>query len=212
MALAATVIATAWLLLRGKTTRPLRSGRTEVAEGRLGPAGGGGGGSGGLRPVDTTGAAHRRAVWSKLFAAIGDARAARLAHSPPAGSHRAPAAVDAPGSLDPQYVREGIRALRGMLHDCYESALAREPNLAGRVTVQFVLSGEPSVGGIVEDSEVLPGEGALSQDRDFTACVRETMYALDLPAAAGSPSAIRSSSRAAPRARTRHRRADPRWP
>lgn len=85
--------------------------------------------------------------------------------------------------LDRAYVQARVRELIPLLVECYEEALAREPALAGTLTVEFTIGGEPVVGGLVEDSKVLE-EASTLRDPQMSECVQETMYAAQFVAPA----------------------------
>jgi hypothetical protein len=127
-----------------------------------------------------------------LLGAIAAARARRTATTTPAsralpdpGNRRAPAAEAANpvGELDKEYVRKQVRELLPLLRECYDNARERHPDLAGKMVVRFVMGGEPEVGGVIEESEVLPA--STITEPDMVECVRETMYALRFEPPAG---------------------------
>jgi hypothetical protein len=59
---------------------------------------------------------------------------------------------------------------------CYEELLARHPKLAGKVSLDFSIMGDPSVGGVVVD--VAFGKGTTLKDASFQTCMSESMYAV----------------------------------
>lgn len=70
------------------------------------------------------------------------------------------------GSLDKDGISQVIRKDLDNVRDCYEHALARQPDLAGRVVVQFVIGGK----GIVSDSRLASSTlGA----KDAEVCIAE---------------------------------------
>lgn len=70
----------------------------------------------------------------------------------PAGTSREEAlAKGIIGSLDKEGIRQVIRHDIVEVRACYERALARQPDLAGRVTIQFVIGGN----GTVSDSRLV---------------------------------------------------------
>jgi hypothetical protein len=90
------------------------------------------------------------------------------------GGGTAPAGdAGAPG-LSPDYIRERIRELTPMLRDCYDLALHEDPALEGKLVVEFVIGGEPEVGGIVEESRIL--DESTLRHPVLDECVRETVY------------------------------------
>ena len=93
-----------------------------------------------------------------------------------AGAAGTPTSTD----LDKSYIRAAIVNIQPLLRECYENALEVHPELAGKIEVEFMITGEPDVGGIVESSAVT--EKSTIADPDLRECIQETMYALELPA------------------------------
>jgi hypothetical protein len=109
---------------------------------------------------------------SKLAALIEGARTLRLRGGPtgtPTGTE-----------LDKDYIRSRVAELKPMLRDCYEDAVRTAPGLNGKLVVEFLISGEPGAGGMIESSKIL--DESTIDDAGLRECVRETMYALELPA------------------------------
>ncbi len=81
-------------------------------------------------------------------------------------------------ALDPQYVRTAItEQLLPIANECYESALADDPSLAGTLVTDFTIVGAEDVGGIVEVASVRTDESTL--DNEFVReCVRESLMAV----------------------------------
>ncbi len=95
-----------------------------------------------------------------------------------------PAADDAPvardyegeslGSLPKEYIRDTVQEqVVPLVKECYQDLLEREPDLSGRMVLQFAIMGDESVGGIVDEMEF--GADSEIQDLDFRECVSETM-------------------------------------
>jgi hypothetical protein len=59
---------------------------------------------------------------------------------------------------------------------CYEELLARKPGKEGSVVLDFVISGDDDVGGVVDQVEF--GKGTSLDDPEFGTCMRESMYAV----------------------------------
>lgn len=80
--------------------------------------------------------------------------------------------------LDPEYIRSAIaEQLVPVAIECYESALADDPKLAGKLVAEFTLIGVEEVGGVVEESSIKADESTL--DSEFVReCVRESMMAV----------------------------------
>ena len=84
------------------------------------------------------------------------------------------------GAIDRHYIRDAVHEVVPLLRECYELRLEAEPDMQGRLLVEFRIGGEPDVGGVIE--EVLIGEDSSLQDDDLHECIRETFYTLELPA------------------------------
>lgn len=146
-----------------------------------------------------------KAVAERLREAVREARAARTeaeetAHQArleealrEAGHEAVRQASEEPtrraGSIDPQYIRDAMQAIRPLLTECYELGLAEaeregEEPPAGRVVMEYVFAGEPDVGGVVEESRVLEDGTTLSSPA-LAECLQETLYTLELPAPEG---------------------------
>jgi len=82
------------------------------------------------------------------------------------------------------YIRERVREIVPFVRECYDDALARDPELGGRVTVSFTIEGEPDVGGVIGTSDVDEAETTVD-DPEFVACVEETMYTIEVAPPAG---------------------------
>lgn len=142
----------------------------DAGRGRPGaPAAADGGPPGGAR-------GPQAARWRALLETIRTAQARRVAAAP-----RGTPNDEAVGTLDPDTIRNGVRDMKDLLAECYESALRDEPALQGRLVVEFTLVGEPGVGAVVEDSSIDP-ESELGANASLSECVRETLMTLELPA------------------------------
>ena len=82
------------------------------------------------------------------------------------------------GTLDKEYIQDRVREVVPLVKECYDLALHNNPQSGGKLVVRFVMGGEPEIGGVVEESEVVEMEG-FAPDSRIRECVRETMYALD---------------------------------
>ena len=78
------------------------------------------------------------------------------------------------GSLDKEDIRRVIRKNEGQVRICYERALMGNPDLAGRVTIQFIIVGDGSVEASRLDSSTL---GSLSAE----VCVAEAACGWHFP-------------------------------
>lgn len=89
--------------------------------------------------------------------------------------------VPPPGTpLSKSTLRYAIVQMRPLLAECYAASLDHLPHERGTLEVVLHLSGEPDLGTLVEDVE-LGGDQPLAQDRELSECVRETLFALELP-------------------------------
>jgi RNA polymerase sigma factor (sigma-70 family) len=131
-----------------------------------------------------------RAARERLAARIREQRSRRGPATPPAtGSPGGPSAATAPEQLDRDYIRTAMQDIIPLVEECYVNALVTDPALAGRVTVEFTIEGEPEVGGLVGSSEVVDSD---IDAPDMLECMRETMYALELePPAEGTVVKVR---------------------
>ena len=96
--------------------------------------------------------------------------------------------VDLPGKLDKDYINDLVREdFKPMATSCYEKALKRHPQLAGKLVVNFTIIGYQDVGGIVEGVNVMSDEGTLN-DKELNKCVEDAMLsmAFDAPKEGGS--------------------------
>ena len=128
---------------------------------------------------------QRRAAWEAIRSAIEEARNARVSElrnlAREAAEPSAATTTDATaGTLDPTYIRDAMRDMNPLLSECYELAREDEPALQGRLVLNYVIGGEPEVGGVVE--EVLIDEASELRHPLLDECVRETIYTLELPA------------------------------
>jgi RNA polymerase sigma factor (sigma-70 family) len=83
-------------------------------------------------------------------------------------------APDAP--LNKGTIRFAIRALQPLLVACYRDAAT---HATGEIKVQLRLVGEPGIATLVDTVE-LSGP-PVDRDRDLAECMRETLYAIELP-------------------------------
>jgi hypothetical protein len=92
-----------------------------------------------------------------------------------------------------------VRELQPMLRDCYQLALHEDPTLEGKLVVEFVIGGEPGVGGIVEQSRIL--DESTVRHPVLDECVGETLYMAEFEAPpAGGQVTVRYPFRLAPSA------------
>ncbi len=98
------------------------------------------------------------------------------------------APVDAPpeakrptGSVDRQAIKDAMTRMKPLIRACYEQGLKHDPSLAGRVVVEFEISGEEGKG-VVKQGSVVESEAASPF---FEACVLQKVSGLDAPAPEG---------------------------
>lgn len=89
------------------------------------------------------------------------------------------------GRLPPEVIQRIVRASFGDLRKCYEDGLRRNPNLAGRIAVRFVIGWD---GSVTEASEVGPQGGSPSSpastpmpDRAVVSCVLHEFTKINFP-------------------------------
>lgn len=98
----------------------------------------------------------------------------------------APLGADA-GRLEPEYIQDRIREdFVPLAKQCYEAALEREPGIAGRLVLSFVIVGDEDVGGIVESAELDPA--STITEKELVECMRESMLSLSFVAPEGGGS------------------------
>jgi hypothetical protein len=80
--------------------------------------------------------------------------------------------------LDREYIRSAIsEQLLPVAIECYESALADDPALAGNIVAEFTIVGSEEVGGVVEEAVINADESTL--DSEFVReCMRESLLAV----------------------------------
>ncbi len=71
---------------------------------------------------------------------------------------------DAVGRIPPETIQAAVRSRFGAMKSCYEAGLARNPALAGRVTVKYVIARDGTTMDAADEGSTLP-------DREVVACV-----------------------------------------
>lgn len=88
------------------------------------------------------------------------------------------------GANDPalhDYIHQKIKDdYLPLAKSCYENALAKTPDLGGRLVMKFKIVGDKRVGGVVDSAEVEPDN--TIQDDAFLQCVKESMMAVSFDA------------------------------
>ena len=182
-AVVAIAIAVIWYVRRGAppSTAPDRAPATAAGSGSSveAPRAGSGSGSGGAAPKR----AERlpdRATHDRLLDQIRTARAkASAGGGGTAGSAPPPTLPESPISKD--YIRASVREIVPLLTECYETALEKNPALAGNLVVDFTIEGEDDLGGVIGSSTILE-DGSDIADAGMRECVQETMYAVKIDA------------------------------
>ena len=83
-----------------------------------------------------------------------------------------------PGKLDEAYIREVVTEdLVPIAKECYESALEDDPALGGRLTLQFSIVGDASVGGIVDEVSI-DDENSTLRHPSLGECMTESTATL----------------------------------
>jgi RNA polymerase sigma-70 factor (ECF subfamily) len=145
-----------------------------------------------LRPVSEHPAADRAA----MLAAIASAREARdhrttaLTRTPATPAIPAPTTtgsdststtldlIDNTGDTS-EWAKRTLHTLDNLLGQCEDLGRAEDPKLAGTITVQFTLVGEPNVGGLLEQVEIVDADTTITQ-QTIRDCLTQQLYALEL--------------------------------
>lgn len=112
--------------------------------------------------------------------------------SPPGSPRRVRLeATEVSGRLAPVIIQQTVRASFGEMRKCYEDGLRRDPNLAGRISVRFVIDQEGKVSAVGEGEAPVTPELAGSPpraaaspplpDRAVVACVLAAFEKLTFP-------------------------------
>ncbi len=123
-------------------------------------------------------------VRARIFAAWREG----LAAAPRGTQLDASTEPQAPGHLDPAYIRSLIRdEFVPMARVCYDQQLERSPDAGGRVTLAFTILADEHAGGIVDDVTLDDRDAGVEVlDETFRTCMRETMRAMVFRAPSGS--------------------------
>jgi hypothetical protein len=85
-----------------------------------------------------------------------------------------PGVTHVSGHLPPEVVQRIVRQNFGRFRMCYQQALGRNPNLAGRVAARFVIGRDGSVSNVSNGGSDLP-------DSAVVGCVLSGFYGLSFP-------------------------------
>ncbi len=91
--------------------------------------------------------------------------------------------VETNGRLDPEVIKRAVRQQFGRFRFCYEGGLAKNPALAGRVSVRFVIDRSGAVT-MAQDA------GSDLADEAVVACVARTFLSLSFPAIEGGVATV----------------------
>jgi hypothetical protein len=75
--------------------------------------------------------------------------------------------------------KRALGTLNSLLGQCYDLGRAEDPAFAGTIEVQFKLVGEPKVGALLEDVQIVDEDTSITQPT-FRDCVTQQLYALEL--------------------------------
>jgi RNA polymerase sigma-70 factor (ECF subfamily) len=75
--------------------------------------------------------------------------------------------------------KRALGTINTLFGQCYDLGRAEDPAFAGTVTVRFTLVGEPGVGGVLENVEIVDKDTSITQ-QTFRDCITEQLYALEL--------------------------------
>jgi hypothetical protein len=140
-------------------------------------------------PAGTPGARRSRRItreeFDRLRALVEAARQRRMSAPAPAPAEGPAAPAGGvqdyprgrPGEVR-AYLAAQIEELNPLVQQCYALAARETPGLAGELAVMFTVEGEPEVGGIISESDII--DGGLSSSQRLSECVRESMYAIRL--------------------------------
>lgn len=102
--------------------------------------------------------------------------------SPPPGFDSTPPETD--GSVDPELIRQVIRAHASQIRFCYEERLASRPDLAGKVRVRFLIDGQGHV------AQASIADGSTLDDGPLGACLLSRFRSWLFPAPKGGGTAL----------------------
>jgi hypothetical protein len=80
---------------------------------------------------------------------------------------------------DSSWAKRSLATLNTLLGECYDQARAEHPELAGTLTLMFTIAGEPDVGGLLKQVQIIEDRSTLTQPA-LRECMQESLYALEL--------------------------------
>jgi len=125
--------------------------------------------------------AQRRKKWEQRRKNIREARDQRLRAASEAAKKKASQAYM---KYTPKLIKDEMREIIPLIKECYHNALVDAgPQLQGKLVVKYVISGEPSVGGIIEEVQIdTDRSDALADNPSLAQCVTETIYTMEFDA------------------------------
>ena len=92
-------------------------------------------------------------------------------------------AANVTGKLPPEVIRRVVRQHLHRIRLCYTQGLAKNPALAGKVAVRFVIAGNGSVSSATDGGSTMP-------DKTVTACALKVFQSMTFPAPADNATVI----------------------
>ncbi len=130
--------------------------------------------------LDSETSARKRSQIQQALADRSGSPASRSAD--PAGAPANDDEDSEPPALDAEYIRARIKEdLLPVAIECYESALADDPKLAGKLVMNFTILGDPEVGGVVDEAAVDADQSTLANEF-VRECMRESLMAISFDA------------------------------
>ena len=83
-----------------------------------------------------------------------------------------------------EYIREPYMQIRPLLKECYQKHIEDVAEVSGNITMVFTIISDEEYGGLIEASAVV-GESEIAISEGLNECLKESMYAMKLPALSG---------------------------
>jgi len=188
-------VGVAWVLWSsggGDPVRPAADGRTLSGVRGQGPgAGRSGSGKGREEGRARRGEVARertvrrfesRAQRERVLALIASMARARRESAATAGEEGEDGGTGEEGTLPREAIQKGVQAVIEDIRRCYDSVLETDPDLGGRLVVDFEIVGEPDAGGVVDDVRIAASsDEAMSGHEGLTECMLDAVYSIELP-------------------------------
>ncbi len=156
-------------------------GRVDDASLPFGAQEGSPGGSLGLNGIGEGGGGQGFGSGHGMLGPIGDSGSASAVRAPTPRVQLG--AVSVSGRLPPEVVQRIVRQSAGRARRCYENGLRRDPALAGRVAVRFLILANGEVGSATDAGSTIGDAGVI-------ACVVRTVLGLSFPPPEGGSIAV----------------------